>query len=136
MIGLGFNAPFLLVGIGLIGLTAYAGLALFNPTVEATLDPPQVPPGGTFTASWTLQGRAVVGQWPPHWGIGNLGDGAFRRVVKPPAARRTWSESPNRSRGRRCRHSPAADSWRATRSASDAFRSAKKFAARGEWGLS
>ncbi len=50
------NAPFLLVGVGLIGLTAWVGLTLFNPTVEATIDPPQVPPGGTFTVSWTLQG--------------------------------------------------------------------------------
>ena len=56
-IGFLFIAPFLLIGLGLIGLTGYVGLTLLNPTVEATIDPPQVAPGGTFTVSWTLQGR-------------------------------------------------------------------------------
>ena len=52
-----FHLPFLLVGVGLIGLTAWVGLTLLNPTVEATIDPPEVSPGGTFTVSWTLEGR-------------------------------------------------------------------------------
>lgn len=52
-----FLLPFIAVGLVLIAAAGHALLALFNPRVAMTLDPPEVPLGGTAEVRWAIAGR-------------------------------------------------------------------------------
>jgi hypothetical protein len=50
-----FMVPFVLVGLGLLGLGGYLFLALFNPRPHLTVTPGAVPLGGTLQVQWELK---------------------------------------------------------------------------------
>jgi hypothetical protein len=58
--GLLFMIPFVLVGLGLIGMLVYQILGLFNPKVELTLTPGAPQLGDKISAAWRLSGRTQV----------------------------------------------------------------------------
>ena len=55
-----FLVPFVLIGLGLIGLVGYTFLALFNPRPRLRVTPGAVPLGGTLEVKWELSGRTRV----------------------------------------------------------------------------
>ncbi len=52
-----FLIPFVLVGVGLIGLVFYSLLSLLNPRPTLTIDSAAIPLGGLLRLSWNLTGR-------------------------------------------------------------------------------
>ena len=55
-----FLIPFVLVGLGLVGLVGYQFLALFNPRVRLTVSAESVTPGGALELDWVVTGRTSV----------------------------------------------------------------------------
>jgi hypothetical protein len=55
-----FMVPFVLVGLGLIGLLIYQLLALFNPKAELSIQPGAPALGDPLEVSWQLAGRTHV----------------------------------------------------------------------------
>jgi Protein of unknown function (DUF3592). len=53
-----FLIPFVAVGLGAVGGTVYAALALFNPRCRLRLTPGVMRPGGTYEVGWTLTGAS------------------------------------------------------------------------------
>lgn len=51
-----FLAPFVLIGIALLGAVVHALLALANPRVRLTVDSPVIAAGGLLKASWEMTG--------------------------------------------------------------------------------
>jgi hypothetical protein len=52
-----FMIPFALVGLLLLGLTLRQILAVFNPTIEMTLNRAEAPPGEALQLSWQIHGN-------------------------------------------------------------------------------
>jgi hypothetical protein len=52
-----FSVPFVLIGLGMMALTVYTFLGLFNPRPELTLTPGEPALGGAFDLAWRLHGR-------------------------------------------------------------------------------
>lgn len=53
-----FLVPFVLVGLGLIGVVFYTLLAFFNPVLHLELDDSHLTTGESCTATWRFTGRA------------------------------------------------------------------------------
>jgi hypothetical protein len=55
-----FMLPFIAVGLAVIGVLVYQVLALFNPKVEASIQPGSPRLGGSLDLSWRLMGRTQI----------------------------------------------------------------------------
>jgi hypothetical protein len=53
-----FMIPFVVVGVGLLGMVLYQFLALFNPRPRLELSSSHIPLGGTAALNWSFLGRA------------------------------------------------------------------------------
>lgn len=53
-----FMSPFVLAGIGLIGMATYHGLGIFNPHVHLTISDSDLRMGGSYSVRWQISGRS------------------------------------------------------------------------------